>query len=102
MCGPLGPPVSDHGRAALDDLPGAALPVDLAEAGPLTQLHVAVHLDQGDAVLHAQRGDQLLVLRLVTVLGQDAEQSLALVQSLLCLPHSPVTLVISVLTEGGL
>ena len=74
MCGPLGPPVSDHGRAALDDLPGAALPVDLAEAGPLTQLHVAVHLDQGDAVLHAQRGDHL-GHGIVAGQGQDAEQS---------------------------
>ena len=34
---------------------------------------------------------QHLVLGLVAVLGQDAEQSLPLVQSLLGLPHSPET-----------
>ena len=31
-------------RAALDELPGAALPVNLAEPGPLPQLHVVVNL----------------------------------------------------------
>ena len=41
---PLRAPVPDHSRAALDNLPGAALPVNLAEAGPLAQLHVAVNL----------------------------------------------------------
>ena len=46
------------------------------------------HLDQGDAVLHAKGGDQLLVLGLVTVLGEDAEQSLPLVQGLLGLPEA--------------
>ena len=40
-----------HSRGALDDLPGLALLVDLAEAGPLAKLHVGVHLDQRDAVL---------------------------------------------------
>ena len=44
--GPLGAPVPDHGGAALDDLPGAALPVYLAEPGPLAQLHVAVDLEK--------------------------------------------------------
>merc|ERR1719411_1915297 len=87
--GSLLAPVPDDTRGALDHLPSLALPVDLAEAGPVAQLHDAVHLDQGDAVLHAQGGDQLLVHRLVTVLGKDAEQRLPLVQSLLGLPHSP-------------
>ena len=40
-----------HSCRALDDLPGLALLVDLAEAGPLAQLHVRVHLDQGNPVL---------------------------------------------------
>merc|ERR1719499_1316661 len=87
--GSLLAPVPDDTRGALDHLPSLALPVDLAEAGPLAQLHVAVHLDQGDPVLHAQGGDQLLVHRLVAVLGKDAEQRLPLVKSLLGLPHSP-------------
>ena len=37
-------PVPDDGAGALDDLPGLALLVDLAEAGPLAQLHVGVNL----------------------------------------------------------
>ena len=49
---------------------------------------MATHLDQGDAVLHAQGGDQLLVLGLVTILGQDAEQRLSLVQGLLGLAEA--------------
>ena len=40
-----------HSCRALDDLPGFALLVNLAEAGPLSQLHVGVHLDQWDAML---------------------------------------------------
>merc|ERR1719411_1360195 len=86
--GSLLAPVPDDTRGALDHLPSLALPIDLAEAGPLAQLHVAVHLDQGDAVLHAQGGDELLVHRLVTVLGEDAEQRLPLVQGLLGLPEA--------------
>ena len=82
-------PVPDDTRGTFDHFPSLALAVDLAEAGPLAQLHVAVHLDQGDAVLHAQSRDQLLVHGLIAVLGQDAEKSLALVKSLLGLPHSP-------------
>ena len=46
------------------------------------------YLDQRNAVLHAESGDQLLVHRLITVLGQDTEESLSLVQSLGGLPHT--------------
>merc|ERR1711971_799923 len=61
-----------------------ALPsLSILQRPALTQLHVAVHLDQGDAVLHAQGGDELLVHGLIAVLSEDTEQSLALVQSLL-------------------
>ena len=37
----------------------------------------SLHLDERNAVLHAQGGDQLLVHGLVAVLGQDAQQRLA-------------------------
>ena len=47
----LGAPVPDHCGAALDDLPGAALPVNLAEPGPLAQLHIAVNLENYKALL---------------------------------------------------
>ena len=82
--GPLapGPPVPDHGGVALGDL------LCFAEPGLLAQLHVAVHIYQWDAVLHTQQGDQLLGHELVAVHGQDAEQSLALVQSPLRLPET--------------
>ena len=102
------PPVPDHAGGALHHLPGLALAVNLAESGPFSQLHVAVnlsieglvraqkgnhrsrqtYLDQGNAVLHAESSDELLVHWLVTVLGQDAEESLPLVQSLGGLPHT--------------
>ena len=40
------------------------------------------YLDERDAVLHAESGDKLLVHGLVTVLAEDAEQRLPLVQGL--------------------
>ena len=40
-------PVSDDARGTLDHLPGLALAVNLAQTGPLAQLHVAVHLGAG-------------------------------------------------------
>jgi len=64
----------DHGTAA--HLAGLALLVDLAQTGPFAQLLVRVHADQGDLVLVAQGGDQLLVVGLVEGLGQDAQDSL--------------------------
>ena len=47
------------------------------------------HLDEGDAVLLAQRSHQLLVHGLVAVLGEDAEEGLPLVQGLGRLPQPP-------------
>merc|ERR1719192_44667 len=83
----LASPVTDHSCRALDDLPGLALLVDLAKPSPLAQLHVGVHLDQGDSVLLAEGGDQLLIHGLVAILGEDAKQGLPLVQSLGSLPQ---------------
>merc|ERR1719216_241818 len=82
------PPVPDDAGGTLDHLPGLALAVDLAQTGPFSQLHVAVNLDQGNTVLHAESRDELLVHRLVTVLGQDTQESLSLVQGLGGLPHT--------------
>ena len=45
MCRSLLAPVPDDAGRTLDHLPGLPLAVDLAEAGPLAQLHVAVHLN---------------------------------------------------------
>merc|ERR1712029_1139351 len=82
MVGALLAPVPHHAGGALHHLTGLALLVNLAQTGPLTKLHVGVNLDEGDPVLHAEGSHELLVHGLVTVLGQDAEQGLALVQSL--------------------
>jgi len=68
--------ILDHDHGAAAHLAGLALLVDLAQAGPLSQLLVRVHADQGDLVLVAQSGDQLLVVGLVEGLGQDAQDSL--------------------------
>ena len=98
-------PVSHHARGALHNLSGFAFLVDFAQTSPFTKLHVGinlkgesksqklkdaldVHLDQRDAVLHAQSCDQLLVHGLVAVLGQDTEQCLPFVQGLGGLPDT--------------
>merc|ERR1711970_578507 len=86
--GALLAPVPHHTGGALHHLPGLALLVNLAQTSPLTKLHVGVNLDQGDPVLHAEGSHELLVHRLVTVLGKDTEQSLTLVQGLAGLTES--------------
>ena len=42
---PLLPPVPDDAGGTLHHLPGLALAVNLAQAGPFSQLHVAVNLN---------------------------------------------------------
>ena len=44
--GSLLAPVPDDTGGALDDLPGLALPVDLAESCPFSKLHVAINLQK--------------------------------------------------------
>lgn len=81
--------ISPIGTFYLDDDDGAsahlarlALLVDLAQTGPLAELLVRVDTDERDLVLVAQRGDELLVLRLVAALGQNGEHRLSLVERL--------------------
>ena len=59
-----------------------ALGVDLAQAGPLAQRLLLGHRDQVDALLRAQRLDQLLVVGLVAVVRQDGELRLAALRPL--------------------
>jgi hypothetical protein len=40
------------------------------------------YLDKGNVVLHAESSDKLLVAGLITILAQNAQQSLTLIQSL--------------------
>merc|ERR1719499_40132 len=84
----LAPVTHDAGRA-LHYLPCFAFLVNLAQTSPFSQLHVGINLDQRDSVFHAQGSDQFLIHGLVTVLGQDAEQCLSLVQGLGCLSNTP-------------
>ena len=58
-------------------LAGLALAVNLAEPRPLAQLLGLRHGDEVDALLGAERLDELLVVGLVAVIGQDAELRLA-------------------------
>ena len=72
----------DGDGGAGDDLAGVALLVDLAETDHLAELLVLGDLDEVDVVLVAESLDQLDVVGLITVLGQDAEEGLALVKDL--------------------
>lgn len=67
--------LDDDARAAAD-LARLAFLVDLAQAGPFTELLAAVDADQWDLVLAAQSCDELLVLWLVARLSQNAENGL--------------------------
>jgi hypothetical protein len=75
-------PVADDGTGALDNLAGLAFRVDLAETSPLTKLHVGIDLDKRNVMLHTESSDKLLIAGLITILAQDAQQSLTLVKSL--------------------
>ena len=63
-------------------LSGVALLVVLAETEPLTQVHARVNLDQRDATGSGHSGDELLVLGIFAVRGEDADKSLLSVESL--------------------
>merc|ERR1712064_216183 len=54
MSRPLLAPVPDDAGRTFHHLPGLPFAVNLAEAGPLAQLHVAVNLDERNSVLHAR------------------------------------------------
>lgn len=71
-----------HYAGSSADLAGFAFLVDLAQTGPFSQLLVGIDTDQWNLVLIAQSRDEFLVLGLVAAFGQDAENSLTLVQSL--------------------
>jgi len=75
--------VGGHGDGgAGDNLAGVSLLVELAETDELTELLVVGDLDEVDAVLIAETLNELGVVGLVAVLGQDAEEGLALVEDL--------------------
>lgn len=56
--------------------------VVLAVAKPLTEVHLGLDVDEGDAVGLSEGLDELLVLGVVTILGEDAKESLLAVKSL--------------------
>ena len=75
------------GRGALD-LAGGTLFVVLAVAEPLTKLGAVLNLDHGDVVLLGEGVDELEVLGVVAVLGEDAELSVLAVEGLADLVES--------------
>ena len=72
----------DNDAAAADDLAGVALTVDLAETSPGAEDLGISDLDEVDFVLSAEGLDELDVLGLSAGLNEDAQVSLALVESL--------------------
>ncbi len=75
-------------------LAGVALLVELAQAAPLAEQSVRLHLNDGDAVGLAQRFDQLLVRVNVAVGSQHAQTGNALVQHLGTLVQSTLQAVV--------
>lgn len=63
-------------------LAGIAFLVVLAVTEPLTELQSAFNFDDGGTVLLGQSADELLVLAVVAVSGEDADESLLAVKSL--------------------
>ena len=93
--------VLDGNRRGSLDLPGRAVRIVLAVAEPFAEVLAVLHFNDGnvsvlgeglDSAKNALKGcqqenaptysDDLLVLRIIAVLGEDAEESLLAVQSL--------------------
>merc|ERR1719182_13759 len=79
---------------ALDHLAGVAFSVNLAEAAPLPELGVLGDLNDVDVVLAGERLDELLVVVLVAVLGQDDELAVAALDGLAALVEAAGQLVV--------
>lgn len=77
--------VSDDGNGAAHGLADVALSIELGQAAPFTDLSAGIGHDQVDTALGAQSLDELLVLLVVAVLGEDAQASTSTVQGL----HAP-------------
>ena len=63
-------------------LTGVVLLVVLAVAEPLTEVHLLLNVDEGDTVGLGKSLDELLVLGVIAILGEDAKESLLAVKSL--------------------
>ena len=71
------PVIGDDNAGALDNLARGAVGVELAEARPLAELHRVGNADEVNVHLVAERRDELGVVSLVAILGEDAEERLA-------------------------
>ena len=69
--------VGDDDAGALDNLARGAVGVELAEARPLAELHRLGNADEVNVHLVAERLNELGVVGLVAILGEDAEERLA-------------------------
>jgi len=73
--------LNDH-TATADNLASLTLLVNLAQAGPFTELLIVINLDEVNAMLCTQSLYKLRIHRLITVVGEHAQMGLALVQCL--------------------
>ncbi len=92
-------PVGKGGAAARDDLASLTLLVVAAEASPLTEGGLGLNLHEGNTTVLAEGGDELGVLLVVAVSGQEAEDSSAAVNGLDALADATKE---AVLETGGL
>ena len=76
--------VGNHGAGAANNLAGLALSINLAKTSPLSQLLGLRNSNQVDALLRTQSFNELLVVRLVAVIGEDAKLSLSTLNRAAC------------------
>ena len=89
--------VADGSGGAATDLAGNSTLVILALAQPLANVLPLLDLQEGDVVGLAEGGNELLVLGIFAILGEDAEESLLAVE---CLDDLVETLDDTVVGEG--
>jgi hypothetical protein len=74
--------VSDDSNRAADSLADTHVSVELGKANPFTDLLARVSHDQVDTTLSTKGLDELLVLSIVAVIGEDAKTGSTTIQSL--------------------
>lgn len=74
--------VLDGDGGAASDLSGDALLVELALAEPFAEFGSLFDLEKGDVVGLAERGDELLVLGIIAVTSENAEEGLLAIEGL--------------------
>ena len=81
-------PVLDGDGGAASSLSGVSFLVVFALTEPFSEFGSAVDLDEWDLVLLGKGGDGLLVNGIITVLGENADESILSIKSLTNLVES--------------